>query len=244
MQQAGYFARLERALSASRLAPYRPVGGTERQLLAHYLWNIALSEALYPSLQSLEVALRNAIHNAATRRFGTPYWFDPQTPLILEGRERDAVYQARQELLTHQRRRHGTAAPAPLRDGQIVAQLMFGFWTGLFNAPYEQRLWAPPAPGGGILGAVFPHAPRRWRSRRRLLQRLQPIRLLRNRVSHYEHLWDWAQSGVADLGEQHRQLVELIDWIDPAVGAFVRPLDRFPGVYTGGAVAYEALLPI
>ena len=241
---AQYFAHFERALSPERLRPYRPPGGDDLDLIANYLWNIALSEALYPVLQNLEVTLRNAIHNAATRAFGTDMWFDQPAVLALESRESAMVQRAKQDLRDHQFRRHGARhTVVSLTAGQIVAQLMFGFWTSLLNAPYEQRLWAPPAPGGGIFSDVFPHVPRRRRSRRRMLQQLQPIRQLRNRVFHYEHVWDWAQPGVADLGDQHAQLLETITWLDPTIATTVRSIDRFPTVYSQGRAFYRALLP-
>lgn len=245
MDETQYFTDLERALSRERLAPYRPPGGGDLDLIANYLWNVALSEALYPILQSLEVTLRNATHNAATIRFGTDLWFDQPAVLRLESREREMVNRAKQNLLDHQLRTHGPRrVPAPLTSGQIVAELMFGFWTGIMNAPYEVRLWAPPPPTIGILDAVFLHAPRRWRSRKPLLARLNRIRLLRNRVSHYEHVRDWAQPGIADIRQQHSELLETINWIDPTVAMTVRLIDRFPMVYSQGRAFHRTMLDL
>lgn len=44
--------------------------------MTRYVWNVALCEALYATIQHLEVALRNAIHNACTHEFGSDLWFD------------------------------------------------------------------------------------------------------------------------------------------------------------------------
>lgn len=40
-----------------------------QELVARYLWNMALCEALYPSLHAIELALRNTISSAAERMY-------------------------------------------------------------------------------------------------------------------------------------------------------------------------------
>ena len=68
--QASTAAQLSRILSPERLDAYRQrlsPSISDEALLRAYLWNMALAESLYPSLQTLEVALRNAIHDAVQR---------------------------------------------------------------------------------------------------------------------------------------------------------------------------------
>ena len=69
--QAELASKLKRVLSSERLAAYRQrtQGNDDLNLFCHYVWNIALSESLYPSLQALEVILRNTIHHAACGSF-------------------------------------------------------------------------------------------------------------------------------------------------------------------------------
>lgn len=60
--QANFAQQLTQALSTERLDAYRgrlPPPTSNLQLLGRYAWNMALSESLYPSLQMLEIALRN-----------------------------------------------------------------------------------------------------------------------------------------------------------------------------------------
>ena len=59
---------LELPLARVRLSTYRPAGGTDEEMLVNYLWNMALCEALYPCLNTLEVSLRNGLHHAASIR--------------------------------------------------------------------------------------------------------------------------------------------------------------------------------
>ena len=66
-----YIAELEQGVSTPRLASYRPQGGSDLDMTIHYLWNVVLSEALFPSFAALEVTLRNSIHHALTAREGS-----------------------------------------------------------------------------------------------------------------------------------------------------------------------------
>ncbi len=68
---------IEAVLSQSRLRRYPGAGITDR--LQVYRWNIALCEALYPTMHFFEVALRNRMHDALTDHVGTEWWFqDPK----------------------------------------------------------------------------------------------------------------------------------------------------------------------
>lgn len=66
-----WLAPLRGALSGERLDSYRAdVSEPPAEVLARYAWSVALSEALYPSLQALEVTLSNAAHVAVAARVG------------------------------------------------------------------------------------------------------------------------------------------------------------------------------
>ena len=58
------FAAPSRAHSADRHGAYRRAGDDDAAVLARYLWNTPFGEALYPTLQALEVACGTA----STRR--------------------------------------------------------------------------------------------------------------------------------------------------------------------------------
>ena len=80
---------------------------------------------------------------------------------------------------------------------------------------------------------TFPHAPRHIRKRKGIRARLDHIRVLRNRVFHHEPIWH-----LPDLEERHRQILETIGWISPAMMTMTRMLDRFDSVYTRGSENY------
>ncbi len=185
---------------------------------AAYAWNIALCESLYPALNGLEIVLRNSIHDAATAEFRNDQWFNQ----LRLSKSRDAIHRAHQEL--NRIRSQGGLITA----GELVAQLNFGFWIGLFDSRYEQQLWP------SLLRPVFPHMPRRLRQRSELARRLHRIRLIRNRVFHHEPLWNRQ-----DLADQHTQIIEMIGWINPDMSRFVHMLDRFPEVHSRDLHTYS-----
>jgi len=203
---------LIRAFSAERLASYHRKGECEIEYLSRYLWNVALCESLYPSLQCLEVTLRNSINISVSQEMNNPYWFDDATLIGLN--ELESVSNAK-NLLTRKRK--------PVEHNRIIAELNFGFWTALFDSRYEQKIWPKH------LKSVFPNMPRALRSRHIISKRLNRIRYLRNRVFHHEPIWHWL-----DLGQQHDEIMETIGWLSPIAGDLTIIVDRFHKVHTDG----------
>jgi hypothetical protein len=228
--QALAISSLWRLVSAQRIDSFRRgTASGEEEVLARYLWNIALCEALYPSLHFLEVGLRNVIFEAAAATYpvGTGAggaagsWLEH--PGILHADEARAVRAARQRLS-----RRGK----PCEAGGLVAELSFGFWTTLFDVRYEQdRVLWPRLFGQKI----FAHAPRQQRSRKALSPLLNRVRHLRNRAFHHEPIWHWS-----DLTQQHALVVDLLGWMGPQLRATGSAVDRFPQVHREGVAALRA----
>lgn len=212
------------ALSAERLTGYHRTGHNEPadRILRRYLWNIQLCEALYPALDLLEVTLRNALHTALCRHTGQADWY---ATFSLEPRETTVIQDAVNIL-----KRQGK----PVVPGGVVAELSFGFWCSLFDVRYEhrQRLWP------WLAAAIVPHAPRHERQRKALSRRVNRLRLLRNRVFHYEPIWHWH-----DLMDQHATAVEMLTWVNPDMATVLAAVDRFTNLHTTGEEAVP-LLPV
>ena len=214
--QDEFINSLLKATSEPRLGPYlTPAGRVSIQAgIARYLWNIQLSESLYPALQGVEVTLRNSIHGVATEVFSSDRWFNT----ILVAPETDVLANARKRLAGQGKRAN---------PDNLVSALSFGFWVNLFYSRYEQKLWPR------LLKEVFPYIPAGIRRRNYISQRLNPIRHLRNRVFHHEPIWHWP-----DLAQHHQEALEVIGWINPELLALVQLLDRFPEVYAQGPERY------
>ncbi len=222
--QTQFASQLLQALSTERLNAYRarlPVTASDSQVFGRYAWNMTLSESLYPSLQLLEITLRNTLHRAASTAYGQATWFDI-TGVLQHNHERDAVSKAKATLAQQHK---------PLDASRIVAEVNFGFWTSLLDRRYEQTLWPR------LLKLAFPHMPRQLRTRANLSKRFHRVRQLRNRVFHHEPIWHWH-----DLAQQHHDILEAISWIEPAAQELIQIVDRFPNVYTQGTTQLDLAL--
>ena len=213
---------IKKALSSSRLEAYRRSSQeSDVECLKRYVWNVALSEALYPTTQFLEIALRNSIHNAATTAFNNDFWFD--NPRIISNSKTLSIISGAKGKLSREHK--------PIESGRIVAELNFGFWRALFYDEYEKRLWRQ------IIKDVFPNAPKRERQRRIISPRTDRAKILRNRVSHHEPIWHWS-----DLESRHDEMLETIEWINVSLRELVEICDRFEEVYNMDIHAAEARL--
>ena len=223
------FHRIDAAISDDRLEPYfrhvfpagKPIAPSDYELIrcyALYMWNTALSESLYPALQAIEITLRNGIHNAVSSVFKNEYWYDS----IVAEKNKRPLDRVKERL---------TIDKMPLTPSRIVAGLTFGFWVSLFYRSYEGILWPK------LLQEVFPNIPRTLRTRRIIVKRLQLIQTLRNRVSHHEPIWHWA-----NLTDQHQGILEAIEWLNPTILELVTPFDRFQDVHRDGLQRCEKIL--
>lgn len=219
MPNQDFIRRFRRSVSNERLDKYRQRGvvGGDENLIVHYAWNISLSEGLYPLLQCMEVALRNAVHVAATAAYGTPLWFD--VPGLLDAIGCGGVAKARADLV---------ASGKPATADRIIAELSFGFWTAVFNRYQEQRLWPK------IYRQAFPGLPKPLRQRRTIADRLNEVRKLRNRIFHHEPIWYFN-----DLRGKHDRILELTGWISPAMAEFAEAIDCFPILYDAGMPSFQ-----
>lgn len=218
---ARFITALDRPVSRVRLENYRQANASDLDMVVNYFHNLELSEALYPTLQAFEIALRNSIHLTLTQHFQTPFWFDQ--PQLLPPRQSRQISDARAALA-----REGK----PYDPDRVVAALHFGFWHSMFNSPFERGLWRPNQ--SALVGQVFPQAPRRQRNRQSVWNRIDRIRILRNRVMHYEPIWYRTR-----LNDDHSAILEALWWISPDMHDTIAMCDRFPLVHGGGRADIE-----
>ena len=209
------FQQLRRVCSLERLDAYRITGENEIDALTSYLWNTALCEALYPSLQNLEIGVRNRLNDALVKSYDDPEWYDDHG-IIIDAECQRKVAEAKQTLLDENK------AVTPAR---VVAELSFGFWTRLFRPQFHEVIWERR----DFLKDAFPFMPRQSRKRNVLAGRFGNIRKLRNRVFHHEPILRRV-----NLGGEHADILQALGWLDPCLQTVTKALDRFPQVYTTG----------
>ncbi|MCI3204863.1 MULTISPECIES: hypothetical protein [Pandoraea] len=205
------WSELEVCFSSPRLRRYTiACKGDTKRAAAAYPHNLQIAEALLPSLNVLEITLRNSVHARLMEVFGDAAWWNTRRWLddgsFLWQTER--IAKAKEDL-----RRRGE----PQTPDKLVAELSFGFWTSLFNARFQGNLW-------GALRHAFPRCPKKIRKRDTISKALAQVRDLRNRAFHHEPLL-WLGPAV---DEQYTTGVEVIGWLNPRLLEWLKPIDRFP----------------
>jgi hypothetical protein len=217
-------------ISHARWRPYRdPAPSTDEAAAGRYAWNVALSEALYPSLHVLEIALRNRTFVAGqtlyvtNRHKGVRCWLDAD-PAVLFKNAQDEVAKSKARLFAMLRRKHGVRWRQWISPDGLIAELSFGFWTYLYTSPYAASSVAPGKLWPQLLPVVFPNLPPHTR-RADVEIRLKAARELRNRVFHYEPIWNDAK-----LTSTHRGIVELCEWLSTPLHNTLLVFDGFADV--------------
>ncbi len=220
-----YIDSMRRTISRDRFEAFRRSGDRDDlDVLARYLWNAMLCEALYPAMQAFEVALRNNLYAGIEAVYpateadceDVASWLDFRTPLI-HPNEVHRIPDAKSELA-----RRGK----PLTVGRLIAELNLNFWRKLLHRPYGER--AASARGNfwpRLIPAVFPEVDRRFNIIARISDAVDEIYAMRNRMFHQEPIFD----GVL---QKHGTLMRVIRWIEPHLEATVRAFDRFPEMFS------------
>jgi hypothetical protein len=234
------FKDFERLVSKQRFRRYRRATASKQEAVALYLWNVALSEALYPAFHFFEVTLRNATHLGLTALHGgNTRWFMDVAVLNQERHQRqvmDAIEELRKQGKGHFVG-EDTDRDFPKEPPRIIAELPLGFWVNLYSAPYADSIVTP------IAANVFPNGPKEVvRSAKQdiLYPRLRAVLQLRNRVFHHEPIYHWALPDARpSLMERYEEMREVIGWMCRVQPLFLDGIDGFVKVYNAGRNAYR-----
>ena len=200
------FPTLEKQLSPERLARYRlAMAGNLEKAMHLYHWNMAVAEAFYSPLQTLEVIVRNALGDKLKSAFGHQ-WYLANNVQYLRYPQPEMLAAAISEL---------SRRNAAIDHGRIVAELNFGFWAGLLGKRYETNLWRP------LFRHAFPNAPKPF-LRKNVHEPLETLRLFRNRIAHHEPIFNRA------LTDDHSSILQLIGWISPEAALWTAQTSRVP----------------
>lgn len=186
---------IEILISEQRINTYYKVfKGDKQKAFEYYQLNIQIAQSLYPMLLYTEVSLRNLIHRSCMLHFKDVYWFRLCN-------QQEQVLKINSAIRKTSKNWHVVA------PDKIIAELTFGFWCSLFNKDNAKHFWKP-------LKYAFPYLERSI-NREKLSLKLNHIRRLRNRISHYEPicndlkiLWQNYLNITYVLKSMHPQLVE------------------------------------
>lgn len=229
-QEEKFFADIILSISAERFHSYKDIysGSSNRETLARYLWNIELSESLYPVINVYEIALRNNIYSAFQKSLH-PQWLHISRQLNFRDDDSKEIDKARDKV-------RGTVT-----DSKIISELSLGFWARLFNANYDE-MWRPIL-GNRQLNGFLPNASQRGLTPRMLRGRIERVRRLRNYIAHHESILRFADSNNENsLQVRYNEMIEMIGWLHPAMQEIAEDINRFQEVYSGGPQHYNNLI--
>ena len=194
------YLELERVLSPVHLSTY--LTWTDQKLedaISLYELNLKISGSFFLALHILEVTLRNSVNDCLTEVWGINWYERKEITRITVQKNR--IDEAKLWFTRKTNRKE-------LSNFQLITNLNFGFWTGLFARNYG-LLW------GDHLHKVF--VKNESKQRKEISNSLNKLRKLRNCIAHHEiaiHL------DLVTLYENCRKLIEMIspvalEWCDP-----------------------------
>ncbi len=223
------YAALRRGISENRLAAFSlDTDHDSVAAVSRYMWDLTLAASFVPTLHLLELTFRNAIYEGGVQStaglnlsFGTPHCWLDTTPSLLMPREKLIVDEAKQ--------RRGARRQTA---GHLIAELSFGFWVRLCDAPYEHGRKSGPSLWPGV-SRSFPGAPKQHRNRAAIRAEFGQLRDIRNRVAHHKPIWD--QNPV----ELHERLRNGIAWLNPPLANAAGEASRTRLVFDAGPEVFR-----
>lgn len=202
---------LEKVFSTDRMNKYSlAYPGDEAKCIVHYQCNMQLSEAFYPILSILEVALRNSTNRELIAKFGAADWYNHFSTTAGLGKLIREIAAAQNQI---------TKRRELITPSKIVAELTLGFWVRLFNAEFERILWKD-------LRRAFPYLSKVDRQRKNVSAPLNNFRNLRNRIFHNEPIaWN-----LGHLQKLHDEIIVVMGWVNKDLPSWASSMDRFNSV--------------
>ncbi len=171
------YEKLETYLSRERLNKYLELAdGNKEKAIKLYELNIIFSHSFYVILQFIEIGLRNKINKSLIKCFGDEWYLNNEL-LFGENKEKgiSTIEKINKTIEKIKERKIEKKKESIITNGDIVSWLDFGFWTNIFCGNYANTIWSQ------CLKYEFKEF-----KRKELHSKLNKIRILRNRIFHYE----------------------------------------------------------
>ncbi len=189
------------------------------EILERYTNNIIISQALYPELSVLEVALRNAIDTTLKSVISETWledevknnkWlrpFDYQTlKTVYEETKKECLYNNKN-----------------FSAGKVIANLNFGFWTSLCVKTYNGKIWNRKC----CFRSIFPNYKAKQFTIGTISQQLYLIRRLRNRIFHYEQIFKYPKNTL----KLYNDIVQILSYLPGDNARILKKTSTFLNVY-------------
>lgn len=214
----------KKIFSEERLKRYRiNINDTDDDVMARYLWNIALSAAVYQLIAIFEITLRNNIYNSISKNLLKDWidentaWFKKIHPKLGYNIESNQIIFAKKQL---------KKLSKPITQGQIITQLTLGFWVNMLKNQYRPDIWNKAR----VFEDAFPHCPVKLNRIPTVVVELEKILILRNRISHHEPIFNHPD-GIENIV---KNLLKTLSWLSNEMDDVIFKLNHFEKIYNGG----------
>ena len=203
-------------LSADKLNTYRRFTKSDQLISSIQFFVITqqVSGFLFTPLQFLEISLRNIIYQTLSDFYTncryTPKGQDPQRWMYWLPQNSKVQHAVREA----DKNAHTDITHRPVVMGDVISRLTFGAWVRILNEQPNHK--APLHFWQYTAKDMFPNCPRR--SQKNVLQRLRTINDIRNRLFHFEPIWNTrtcrsSSQVVSDMRRKYEMISETIQWI-------------------------------
>ncbi|EOD9565240.1 TPA: hypothetical protein ACN34E_004507 [Vibrio parahaemolyticus] len=217
------YKALSNVLPQQRLSMYEKIFRTNDPVEIHgsYIWSVKVAASIQPLLSTLEVALRNSIHNSATASISDD-WYDALSTRVRsswkhKGRDKSNIAWHQSQVQNIKTKIQGKQAPKGLnKHDLLVAKMDFGFWDNLLRACFSingdsNALWPQCMP------SVFPNLPK-GHTNTTVQTKISELRELRNDIAHNSPVWKHKsvkdeQSALVYVNSKIDEILEVIQWL-------------------------------
>ena len=185
-------------------------------LLEKYIYNLKVSESLYPALSLLEVTLRNKICYAIETLICKDWLINElnQQNLLLDKEYKKLVETA------DKIEKDGKK----VTNDRLISELTFGFWIHLCTKSYKPKFWDKK----GFIELVFPNytVSSNLRNISLIQKDLRDVLKLRNRISHQEIIIN----GNRTPEESYKLIQTLLHTLSSGMYALLEDISRFNAI--------------
>ena len=190
--------------------------GSNDILLEKYIYNLKVSESLYPALSLLEVTLRNKICYAIETLICKDWLINElnQQNLLLDKEYKKLVETA------DKIEKDGKK----VTNDRLISELTFGFWIHLCTKSYKPKFWDKK----GFIELVFPNytVSSNLRNISLIQKDLRDVLKLRNRISHQEIIIN----GNRTPEESYKLIQKLLHTLSSGMYALLEDISRFNAI--------------
>lgn len=217
------YSNLSDVLPSQRLDIFSKTFNTTdpQELHGAYIWSLKVAANILPLISTLEIALRNAIHNTASRKISLD-WYEQlatKTRSSWKERHRDQknISWHKNEVIRIKNKISTKIPPKGLnKHDLLVAKMDFGFWDNLLRECFSKNkdkksLWPQCIP------LVFPHLPKGY-TNTTIQQEVSQIREMRNDIAHHSPIWKHSSvfdenTAIKYLNSKVDKILEIISWL-------------------------------